>query len=252
MIIRENKDTFIMIEQHNHAEVSADMMANWDFELNIEFPLTESVHYAIRNHDVGWRNFDKQPFWDDKEKKPYDFNSFPLAAKMIIYQHGINEVEKQDLYAGLLCSVHYSNFLVGVKFDDAKAFVKEEKNRQKRLTHQLGGINKRLFEFHYDLLKFADSLSLFLCLNEPGTKKENHHYFFKNGIRMPKRLSEDNATIEWKGKDAILLNPFPFKNNFSVELKQKEIPKHEIQQDGLIHTYENTPFQQIPIQILSK
>jgi len=67
MIIRENKDSFIMIEQHSHAEVSADIMSYWDDELNPELSLTKSVHYAIRNHDLGWKNFDKQPFWDDKE-----------------------------------------------------------------------------------------------------------------------------------------------------------------------------------------
>lgn len=238
MIMRETEDHFIMIEQDKHARLSEEIMKDW-----ISNDLPKSVQTAIALHDYGWKYFDKQPMWNDRMNVPYDFIDFPLAPKLVIYTHGINEVERMDKYAALLCSKHYANFLLQETSPYATQFVNQEKKRQTHLIRQLDDFDKEKFQHHYELLKFADSLSLFLCIHNPTTKKDAFHPFFQNGIRVP--TINNNIFPEWNEKETILLHPFPFKSELNLQIEQKVVAKEAIKRNGLVTSYENTPYQKI-------
>src|SRR5690625_4939597 len=100
MIIRENDHSFIMIEQHHHAEISGYLFQ----QLSERFLLSKyhSLHYAIVNHDCGWIPFDDMPIWNDVKNQPYSFIDFPISFKTVLYRHGINQVQENDPYAALL------------------------------------------------------------------------------------------------------------------------------------------------------
>ncbi|RKQ28804.1 DUF3891 family protein [Oceanobacillus halophilus] len=255
MIVRESKDYFVMIEQDNHAEASKELMTHWKNNLFLGSNLRESVEYAIEKHDYGWKQFDKQPFWNDQTEAPYTFSDFPISPKTTIYTYGINEVEKHDLYAALLCSEHYKNFFVNIKSNEATRFIQQERERQKRLILTLGDVNRQYFQFHYGLLKLGDSLSLYLCLNEPGVSKENVHYFFQEGIDLPphiEKINETKLSLEWKDKKTVAITPFPFEDEIKVTIKQKVVYKEAIQANGLLESYENAPYEEIKINVVSK
>lgn len=248
MIIRETRDHFIMIEQHNHAKLSEKIMTYW--KNNIEGNLSSSVLTAIKLHDYGWKYFDKQPIWNDQTNSPYDFISYPLAPKTVVYTHGINEVERLDKYAALLCSVHYTSFLKNESSIYAKQFVNQEKARQKQIIQRLNDFDKDIFDYHYELLKFADSLSLFLCIHEPGVKQNQFHPFFKQGISVP---TIDKTLIPiWQDKETILLDPFPFTSEMKIQIEQKVIAKHEINQKGIIKSYEEAPYERMELKLAKK
>jgi len=254
MIVREETDHFVMIEQDNHAIVSGEIIKYWKQELLVNNTLMDSVIAAITLHDYGWKFFDKQPVWNDQTNTPYDFTNYPLAPKTVIYTHGINEVEKEDAYAALLCSRHYTNFITQESSTYADSFVAQERKRQKEVIQSIKDFDENLFDFHYELLKFTDSLSLFFCINKPGVKKEEFHFFYKNGIALPS-IDKGNSQIlwpEWKADNTIYMDPFPFETEVTLNIKQKKVAKDLIKKDGIIKSYERTPYEILTLKLSPK
>src|SRR5690625_1864713 len=133
MIVQTFSDKFIMIAQHDHAAISADMAQQWKKTLFQDHHKRSSVEYAIKHHDFGWNFIDKTPFWNDLKKAPYSFTDYPTAPKTVLYRYGIEEVAYVDNYAALLCSRHYSRFLQKNTTYAAQKFIDEEEKRRKGL-----------------------------------------------------------------------------------------------------------------------
>lgn len=253
MIVREHANEFVLTKQDDHAQVSGKIITNWRDDLFKTVKLRKSVEYAIYNHDVGWKPIDKQPFWNDQKQEPYTFIDFPTPPKAVFYKHGIDEVLQQDAYAGLLCSRHYMNFLLQETSDEAKAFVEQEKERQQQIIESLSDFDKNAFNFHYALLQHCDSLSLFMCLNEPGVAMKDGHPFFREGIPISSALhgfNENKMELTWKDHDTIAIHEFPFENPLSITLKQKVVTKEAISTMGLIPSYEEAPLQKIDLLLV--
>lgn len=253
MIVRERADEFVMIEQDNHAHVSGEIMKReWKKELYPREELRESVEFAIYHHDHGWQRFDQEPFWNDKKKEPYSFIDFPVMPKTVLYKYGIDAVEKEDPYAGLLCSSHYTRFMERINSEEAKEFVHHEKQRQQRIMASFENFNQQLFQFHFGLLRFGDSISLFICLNEPGASQDKIHPFFRNGIPVSPSLIgfiNEKVSLHWEDKQTIVMDEFPFTNPVSIRLKQKRVAKQDIVAYGLLDSYINTPYEEIRIHL---
>mgnify|MGYP001207954628 CR=1 FL=1 len=253
MIVREHEDSFIMIEQDNHAYVSGEIMKHWKENLFKGKAFKSSVDYAIYKHDIGWAPFDKQPFWNDKNKAPHTFVTFPVLPKITLYTDGINKTEQHDRYAGLLCSEHYKRFLANNTSDEAQAFIRQEEERQQRIIDHTPNYKKELFDFHYGLVQLGDNISLYICLNEPGAAKKDEHPFFKDGIPLAAALNlSEKMYLSWENDAAIITDPFPFHNSVTFRLKQKQLAKKDISRYGLIEAYKNTPYEQLTLTLKAK
>lgn len=254
MIIREREADFVMIEQKNHAQFAGDVMAQWKTSLFQGEQLRESVDYAIRMHDYGWENLDKSPFWNDKKQAPYSLFDFPKAPKIIFYTYGIDEVEKVDAYAALLCSRHYIQFFFKDTSKESKAFVKQEEERKKRIISALDEFDEKLFDFHYALLALGDTLSVFACVNEPGATKETIHPFFKKGLSLSSELGLEETTLmpSWSDEHTIVLDVFPFEKTINSKVIQKVVSKAAIQEKGLLDSYKETEYEEVTISVKSK
>ncbi|RYG74195.1 DUF3891 family protein [Lentibacillus lipolyticus] len=253
MIVRERPNSFVMIEQDNHAHVSGEIMTQWKDSLFPGLHLRQSVEHAIYRHDYGWKPFDRQPFWNDQKQAPYTFIDFPAVPKTVLYKHGIDEVENEDTYAAMLCSEHYKQFMKNDTGESAQTFVQQEEQRQQRIVKMLGGCNEKLFNNHFSLLQLGDSLSLYACLNEPGVDKEDEHPFFKEGIPIPNKLdgwNHDKLAVSWKDDRTIVLDPFPFEKTVSFHLQQKTITKQAIAEHGLMDSYEDAPFEKVYLRLM--
>ncbi|GAA0603510.1 DUF3891 family protein [Virgibacillus siamensis] len=241
MIVREHENEFVMIEQDDHAHISGHLLHNWDRNLFHGVPLRKSVEYAVQNHDLGWKMIDKQPFWNDEKEAPYTFVDFPVLPKTVFYKHGIEEVAKNDPYAGLLCSRHYTNFLLDDQSKEAEEFVRSEHKRQKQISESLH-VDNKLYDFHYGLLQFCDSLSLYICLNNPGASKSNEHPFFKYGIPAPDQVfKQDKILSRWRDKTTIEVDAFPFSAPVNVTINYKKVSRKTISENGLIKSYTESP-----------
>lgn len=254
MIIREREDDFVMIEQMNHAQFAGDLMAQWKITLFQGEQLRKSVDYAIRMHDYGWENLDKAPFWNDKKQVPYSLFDFPKAPKIIFYTYGIDEVEKVDAYAALLCSRHYIQFFLKDTSKESKAFLKQEEERKERIIATLDNFDELVFNFHYALLALGDTLSVFACVNEPGTTQEAIHPFFKKGLSLSPELGikETNMKPIWVDKHTIALDVFPFEEPIASKLTQKVVSKAAIAEKGLLDSYNEAEYEEVMISVCSK
>jgi hypothetical protein len=251
MIVRERESEFVMIEQDNHAAVSGELIKGLKAHCCDEDPLWDAVEYAIRNHDYGWKLLDQSPFWNDKKQMPFTFTDFPNPPKTVFYKHGIDAVEKSEPYAALLCSHHYSQFLLHDSSPAAKEFIQMEEKRCIRLMKTIAAFDHQRFLFHYGLLQLCDNLSLYICLNEPGTAKEDEHPFYKDGIPLAEALHlfpKSKLDIGWTDTETVVFSKCLFNTPLTVTLKQKVIARKDIRNNGLQESYQNAPYEQINIQ----
>ncbi|WP_100012375.1 DUF3891 family protein [Lentibacillus sediminis] len=252
MIVRERADAFVMIEQDDHAKVSGELIKQWNHDNFLGSEWRKSVEYAVDQHDIGWKPFDQQPFWNDEEQAPYTFANFPTLPKIVLYTYGIDVVEKEDPYAALLCSEHYKRFLLNNTSEEAQAFVQQEEARQQRLISSLDDFNKRLFNFHYAMVQLGDNLSLYLCLNEPGAKKEEEHPFFREGIPIPTAVEEFNQEkiqLWWEDDRTVMVEEYPLDRPVTVKLRQRVVSRAAIRDAGLISSYEEAEVEDVLVEI---
>lgn len=252
MIVRERADAFVMIEQHHHAYISGKLYDQVAINLSLKNgTFHEAVRHAIYHHDIGWEPFDTAPFWDDAKGKPFDFISYPTSIKSVLYRRGIDAVATTNLYAGLLCSEHYVRFLQRDKSTFAQAFVQEEQHRQAAMLKSLDHHDANTFFIHYELLQFFDNLSLYICLHEPGASEEDTHFFFKNGIALPKQYGGDTLHLTWKDTQ-IVLDQTLFKTPVDVLLTQKLVSKEWIRKVGVAEAWEKAPTETVKLTVTDK
>lgn len=255
MIVRESKDHFIMIKQSDHAKLSGEVFKHLNKEIFPTITRHESVLYAISHHDLGWESVDQMPFWNDAVDAPYNFMDFPIIPKLTFYTEGIENVAEIDAYAGLLCSQHYTHFVLGeLDEEEARDFVNEEQNRQERLIEQIPDFDSDEFNFHYGLLILCDNLSLYMCLNKPGVKKRKEHPLFKERLFTPPQLLEfidsEYIDIRFKNKEDIHISPFLLEEPLNITIPYKDVPKKAIRKLGLLKSYLHSPVEIYDLNLL--
>src|SRR5699024_6581888 len=239
MIVREDDQHVICIEQDHHAHIAAQMIEKWKSHFLNKDSFAESVLYAIEQHDVGWHYFDKEPLWNDETKQPYTFIDLPLLIKTVLYTYGVTIVEKRNPYAAALCSAHYTKFLQKYEIDEVQQYISNEQLRRKSILEAYPEIDEAIFSKHLALLQFADNLSLFVCLHEPGNN-DNRHRYFQNGIRIPEAIDRDKVQFingKWKDVQNFILNNLPEIEPFTITLGEKFVPKQLIETEGFVSSY---------------
>jgi Protein of unknown function (DUF3891) len=156
MIVRERPDSFLLFEQHEHALIAGEFALRWR-----ERPRPfESTLYAIANHDLAWRDLDREVLWNEEEDRPYSFVDYSLDLKLPAQTRGIDLVAEHDPYAGCLCSMHYSRFLLDSVRPEEVEFREGEMERQGRLEERMSEGELESLEWNFRLLRLCDGLSL--------------------------------------------------------------------------------------------
>src|ERR671916_715180 len=133
MIVRERPDSFVLIKQHEHALIAGEFAVRWK-----ERPRPfESTVYAVDNHDLAWRELDREVLWNEEKDRPYSFVDYPLDLKLPAQRRGIDLVADEDPYAGCLCSMHYARFLLDSQRPEEVQFREAEMERQDRLEQRM-------------------------------------------------------------------------------------------------------------------
>ncbi|MGM0873831.1 MAG: DUF3891 family protein [Bacillota bacterium] len=255
MIVYEDNASFIMTEQHEHAMLSEGFAQHWKDTLFHGVDMRDSVLYAIAQHDRSWIDVDESPIWNDETNKPFTFIDFPISMKLHFYRIGIDEIEEQNPYAALLCSIHYTRFFSGIT-DENRIFeyVNKEHSRQKRLLNALNLVETdNNLVFHYNLLKFCDNISLFVCMQEAGAVYESMHNWFKNGLAQPfSFFTERNFNVVWKSEKEIIVKPFPFSGEFELSIHLRKVPKVLVKKHGILEAFHKTPIHSRTVKITAK
>ena len=216
MIVRETPGSFVLVRQHDHALASGMFAEHW-----AEAPRPyRSTLYAVANHDVAWRDLDREVRWNEETGRPYAFTDYPPEPKVAAYARGIDLVESTDPYAACLCSMHYEKLVREFgRSADERRFVEAEGRRQARLKGDMDEEDARNLDRNLDFLRLCDGLSLFVCLNEPGGEGQPPPY--------PEGFRFDGAAFEprWEGGRALRFEPNPFSGPFEVGIPYEEIGK---------------------------
>ncbi|MFC5472293.1 DUF3891 family protein [Cohnella suwonensis] len=237
MIVRETEQYFYMTTQHDHAQLSYEIAKLLSDDLMVDRRWSNSVLLAIREHDRGWIRLDETPIWNDRDSVPFSFQDYPLLPKLILYRFGLDEVEHMDVYAALLCSMHYATFthLRQSAIPDCMAFIRHESDRQERIIAKLGPMDKSAILKHLSLLRLCDEISLFICLNEPGASKEKEHPWYREGFETIVEGRKIHA--HWINRHEIQIRPYLFKKPFSASLKTKQVSKLSVDRVGIDIAY---------------
>ncbi len=249
MIIRERSDEIVMIAQHDHAQLSGVFAKQWPKDSFTGINLRKNVEFAIREHDRAWIPLDKCPFWNQQTEAPFSFMDFPGPPKFVFYKQGIDETEKIDSYAAMLCSHHYGRFAENDSSVEANDFRDQEGMRQMKIRSSIACFSESDFQFHYELLSFTDTLSLFVCLNEPGFSSNHSSKGMLNEMNCPKESSSQLLKAEWRVPSQITLLNSPFKDVFEVKWRQKAILKKTVAEKGIMTAYQETPFEEQKVMI---
>jgi hypothetical protein len=251
VIVREKENSFVMVRQHDHARVSGDVAAAWKAAFFPGPERRDEVVLAVREHDRGWIGLDETPVWNDRIQAPYTFMDYPLRLKTVFYQKGVDEVEQQSPYAALLCSLHYTSFFRHVSEPAALDYVREETARQQRLRQETGiagSASENILPLHLDVLQFCDHLSLYLCLNDPGVRKDHERSWYREGFPQTFPFARGaRITARWEGTDTVRLSPFPLDRPLQVTLPLKEVHKEEIRRSGIAAAYQAAPWSALPV-----
>ncbi|RWZ54782.1 DUF3891 family protein [Halobacillus fulvus] len=252
MIVNEREEDFLMIRQHDHAKLSGEIVSHWKKDFLLRSKLREEADWAIVQHDRAWIPLDEEPRWNEEKQRPYSFIDYPQEEKFAAYQRGIEEVASQSLYAGMLCSMHYQSFLPDDSEDPVvRQFVEEEKQRQEDLFATMAmDIPRDVYDLHFRRLQFCDDLSLYVCMQEPGTPKEQEVSWFKNGFRQSFDFAPEGMMAHWIDDKQVSVDPFPFQAPFDVLIPYKIVMKKEIEKLGLKKAYDEAETDQRPVTFI--
>lgn len=240
MIIRETEDEYVMIAQHDHARLSGEIAQHIRSRFFLDDSFMEDAIFAISEHDRGWIAMDEAPVWNERNDAPSSFLDDPPALKLYWYRRGIDEVEEQNKYAALLCSMHYSSFFQKPSDAEGASFYTGELKRQSRIKAELQGLSEEMISAHFRLLQLCDDISLYVCLNHEGVSKELEHPWYREGFKTSRgldRLDDRLIQANWLNDKEVALAPSPFEKQFAASLKIKRVSKELIKRSGIVEAY---------------
>ncbi|GGD53661.1 DUF3891 family protein [Paenibacillus nasutitermitis] len=239
MIVYEKATTFVLINQHDHAQISGDLASQWKDK---ELPgpdRKDDLVYAAYEHDRGWIDLDAAPLWNDAKQCPYSFRDFPLRPRFVFYKKGIDEVAARNPYAALLCSLLYTTLFERIRDEETNRYLQAEYARQQQLLGllQIDSVEDPKVRHHLGIMLVCDELSLFLCMKAPGTPARDYEWFGSGIHYYPETDIGETINVHWISSTVIGLSLFPFRQDVSVVLPYKEVGKRDIQARGMIQAY---------------
>jgi hypothetical protein len=236
MIVRDRGDSWQVVLQPDHANLSAQFARAWGNADGFAAPTPlDSVVVASARHDDGWAVWERAPALDREGVAPRNFLDVEVPLHLAFYRAMIAAVLDQDPYAGLLVSMHGAGIYRGrygtqpslkLTFaeevrDQVEAFVAEQEELHNRLVTRLGvGEDERWT--NYRLLQVYDRLSLYFCLRdveagEPDTLEP---------VPRDYQGAEAVLALEPSGPWGVRVDPYPFAESpATFRLVRRVLPK---------------------------
>ena len=175
MIVRDERDTFVLITQPDHAQLSETIVAAMRTEPPLDGPARRTILLATREHDNGWTEVDADPTVDPATGRPCDFMSGPARVKHELWLRGIARTAKADGLAGALIAEHALT-VYGYRRGEAAwaPFFSTIEGMRDALLQRLDmftGASRERFDAYYRCVRLGDMFSLQFCnaWTEPST-----------------------------------------------------------------------------------
>lgn len=214
MIVREVDEGFVLIGQHDHGLAAGGIARNWGLEPRPSL----STLYAVAQHDLGWKDLDKDFLWNDETGRPHDFLDYPVEPKVRAFAAALDLLEERDPHAACLSSMHYATLMQGSEKEAEVRFREAETRRQQRLRRFIADEDIEALDLDLRFLKLCDGLSLFLCLNEPG-REASYPSPYPEGFV----LDGEEYAPEWVDERTLRFYPDPFTGPFEIGLPYRVV-----------------------------
>ena len=175
MIVRDERDTFLLITQPDHAQLAEAIVAAMRTEPPLGGPARRTILMATREHDNGWAEVDADPTVDPASGRPCDFMSGPAAVKHELWLRGIARAAKSDGLAGALIAEHALTVYGYRRGETGWApFFSTIEGMRDALLQRVGmftGASRDAFDTYYRCVRLGDMFSLQFCnaWTEPST-----------------------------------------------------------------------------------
>lgn len=233
MILQECEGGLLLFRQTDHALLSGLFADSWGNDVVPPLEHRDSTLVAAARHDDGWADWELAPTLRE-DGGPVDFIRIPLPEHVALYRRGIDLVEDEDAYAGLVASLHGERLytrpfepgmdprierLDGRNLELAQSYVLHERGRQVRLIQDIAEADdsdaedvRAAAEEGWRLLQVWDRLSLLVCMQplRQGTQR----------TLPPIAAADGDVAIRASATNdgELLCDPYPFAKD-SVEFK---------------------------------
>jgi len=212
MIRRDEKRGWILINQHDHARLSGEIMRYWG---NEEFAMPdpyEEVLLAIREHDNGWKEWDSFPKVNPLSQYPMNFLEMDSSDQAEIWKRCFKRHSAEHPYASALIALHFGKL-------NEKSLSKNSNNGIAMTSHieiidfvsnmleiSISNLDidslPRDVQVNLRLIQIGDVISLALC-----------HGWFSIEIKdVPLEYNGRSVTLNLKSSDGnnYVVAPYPF------------------------------------------
>jgi hypothetical protein len=218
MIVQPDGDGLLLFRQTDHALLSGAFATAWGNEMIPSPPRREQTLIAAARHDDGWSEWELAPKLRD-HGEPIDFIRVPVSDHAPLYKRGVDLVQAEDAFAGLVVSLHFDRLytrpfhpgmdpridhLSGDALALAKEHVADERQRQSELLAAMDERAAADADECWRLLQVWDRLSLLVCMNRIAPDVEQ---------KLPPIASADgDVQIVARGTDDgdLVVDPYPF------------------------------------------
>jgi hypothetical protein len=250
VIVRDRKDdTALLINQEDHAELSAQLAAHWGNANFSKLEPYDSMVFATLHHDSGYREWEGVPPINLLERRPYGHREDPPSfeeTELRGYVFNVDWVKGHDPYAALIVSMHRTGLwqnrydVLGPakrksqRSQETWAVIEKLESHQLREKKLLGngdpGFERQLW-FNYKALQVYDVLSLYFCVNgyQDETLKED-----RIGPIPVSYDTDEEATlcIVPISGTAVQITPYPFDvSPLKITLRARTLRKRDFRSE---------------------
>ena len=265
MVLRYDDSNFLLVLQIDHSRVAGYLASHWGNSVFAEPRPYTSVVLAAQEHDNGWWEWEVKPSLND-QGYPLDYHDGSLKYlgkfRLDFYRDGVDNVIKQDPYAGLLVLMH------GVGLMNAgygrytyppdrsanplvQEYIRDQEALRLKLLDNLRQ-SEELQEFltdeqiwkNFELIEVFDQLAQFLCnrypLNSRARRYGPSNTLNDVSVSVGPGKSDVILTIDVLDEKRAIVRPYPFdRSPLEVSFPGRLLPikRYENREDFLRDFY---------------
>lgn len=205
MIVVRREPGWRIVRQSAHALLSAELVHPWR-EADRPWPAAAWVELlmAVGQHDNGWQEW-QSGTWLHPSGEPRNFTAMEIEDVVAQAHRSVERAARQSRRSGALVARHILELHHGAMADPAtdprlRAVLEECESHVDAAVATPD--ERRELERAYDLLRYADTLSLFLCLDRLDD--------------TPRRIAARDAApdaghrVRRTGESTIVVDPWPY------------------------------------------
>ncbi len=212
MIVQPQGDQLLVVTQNDHAHFSGELLSLWHRSPFPDHPRRETLLFAAREHDNGWREADSAPRRDPATGRPHTFITMPEAQRRDIWSRGVQRFVGTHPEASLLILQHALHLYRHHATDPHWAStIKEWRGLEAELMSTLD-VGREELDADYPWIDLSDHLSLAFC----------------NGWKDP----ISSRGFRFRVGDGLQIDPFPLAGATTFRLPCRYIPARSYVSDS--------------------